>query len=278
MSRHALIALCATLIALLAASCSGIEPEYPVDEEGNRIPTPPPAERWLRIASIEPATSPTAISLRPTLAARFDQYIDPDSFVSFSAVGLRSGGIAASGSLTYQMTYRRMVWRPYSSLIDGIEYDFALTLLGLYSVTGSPRLPSDQPQLYLLATSEQGATTGRRDQPPTDPVYWPEVLDLLTEKGCYTCHGDEERWPLLHDLSYEALLHRPSDEVDFPLVRPFDAPRSYLMHKLLPDYPIRRHTVQPPPWAPEPYNQPLSRDEIWVVERFIEGGALQAPD
>ncbi len=69
------------------------------------------------------------------------------------------------------------------------------------------------------------------------------------------------------------LIGQPStQQPDLLLVQPFDPERSYLMHKLLWDYPLREGTAQPTPWDG---GAPLPEQDLRLIERWIRGGALR---
>ena len=61
-----------------------------------------------------------------------------------------------------------------------------------------------------------------------------------------------------------------ADEVDEVIVIRYDAADSYLMHKIIPDYPLRRYGVQPPTWSDA---EPLTANEIALIEDWIRVGA-----
>lgn len=272
--------LAAPLLALILAGCFGqIEPEPLVDDDGNIIPVPGPYEDWLRIVEISPKPGPNIrLEARPTFAIRFNQYLDDDSFKSYQTASLRSGGLGIGGTQTYMMTTKTLLWEARSDLEPGFEYTFQVGLGGLRSVTDSPRIPEEQvSRIYLAEDADEIPEDGEVLEVVThalelsrDPVAFEEVADLFDEKGCYTCHG-QAQWPFLTDLTREGLVGARSTQRDLFLVRPSDPTDSYLMHKLLPDYPVREGTVQPPPWSET--GPPLTTEELWLVERWIRGGA-----
>ena len=121
--------------------------------------------------------------------------------------------------------------------------------------------------------SRRTSSTPSRDASAADPssypsTSWSAVRQIIDER-CADCHGDED-WPKLNPLTRESLVGRSSDQLNEPLVRPYDPPDSYLMHKLLWDYPVRQGEPQPPAWAG---GKQLPRDELLTIEGWIAAGA-----
>ncbi|MGM0556367.1 MAG: hypothetical protein ACQEVA_08330 [Myxococcota bacterium] len=249
------------LLCASAASCGEIEQTPPTDADGEVIPVPEPFDSWLEIASIAPESD--SISPNPTLVITFSDYLEDDRMRSFDFGELRSGGRRTLGAATYVMTDKAVIWRPYGELEAGMKYDFEV-LLDLRSYTDAPPMPSGLgTRTYLV--EEDGPTA---DAPDLPSPGWAEVDDIL-ERRCGECHRDPRR--RLNPLTHESLVGRRSDQVDRYLVRPGDAPDSYLMHKLLWDYEDIEYTHQPPPWQENA--EQLPREELLVIERWIENGA-----
>lgn len=268
------LALSASTLCLWGASCSGqIEAQPPLDEEGEPIPIPQPYEPWLLVREVAPQASgeQTRLALRPTIAVTFNQYLEDESFRSYGVARMGSGGIGASGSTEYRMTTKRIIWRARADLREDFEYTFTLGLENLRSVTASPPLPGATLSRVYIAASAEDEGESWEDALSDEPVSWGEVEQLFEQRGCYSCHG-QPRWSKLGALTPEALVGIKSSQRDLQLVRPGDPTDSYLMHKLLPDYPVREGTVQPPPWG-EGETQVLTREELWLVERWIRAGA-----
>lgn len=261
-----------TLALLYATACGGrIEREPLLDEDGKKIPTPPPLEQWLQIESITP-TGGTSLSTSPTFLIRLNQYLQEDSARSYAVVSLQTGGRGVGGAYTPIMTERALLWSPNNPLRDGFEYTLTVSGEGLESVTGAPTPPSYSTSVTFLAEEMVTPNEVTSLDLALEPG-WGEVEALFEQKGCYTCHG-EASWHELNPLTYNALVGKKSAQSDLYLVRFKDPVNSYLMHKLLPDYPIRRGTAQPPEWAEMPAsNEPLTKDELWLVERWIRRGA-----
>lgn len=246
-----------SLVCLTA--CGEIEPDPPVDDDDEPIEMPDPLEEWLFFESFYPDEE---ISTQPTIEIEFNQYLAPDSFNSFGAARLQSGGLTSFGRVDYRMTRKTLLFRTNSSIEPDLTYQLSWNTSDIESVVGSPlhpgaTLPSYEARADLEATP-----------PLTRPsVSWSEV-DELFEAHCNDCHG-EPSWDL-PELTRDGLVGRRSEQIDAMLVEPFYPARSYLMHKILPDYPIRRFTEQPPPYSEQ---EPLSTGDIERIEHWIAAGA-----
>lgn len=244
---------------LLALACGQIDPPPPVDDDGDPIPLPDPLDEWLQFSAFEPEEE---LSIRPTIAITFNAYLDPTTFNSYATARLVSRDLAYPGRIDYRITRRQILFRPNSNLEPDLRYELIWTADNIESVTGSP--------LHPLAGLPEFETD---DELPTSPplerpeVSWQEV-EALFDAHCNDCHSDPD-WQL-PELTPESLVGRRSQQVDSLLVEPFHPARSYLMHKILPDYPVRRFTVQPPPWSDR---SPLSTDDIERIEHWIANGA-----
>ena len=258
-------ALLALLLAA-AAGCADIEPEPPLDEEGEPIAMPQAYDSFLVVTDVDPGGE-QPLAPRPRITLTFSDYLDDDSFLPFALVSLTSGGLRAQGLVYYRMAYRQLVFEPFAPLATGLRYRLALETGALTSATGAPYLPTEAAEQVWIV--EDGAEAPELSEEPD--AGW-EAVRALFRQRCDGCHGDPQ-WQLV-PLTHQALLQK-SKQVDRYLVRPFDPADSYLMHKILPGYADRRFTAQPPPWHES--SQPLGLDEIWLVERWIRDGA-RGPD
>ncbi|MBA2663251.1 MAG: hypothetical protein H0U74_13240 [Bradymonadaceae bacterium] len=245
-----------------ALGCGGsIEPEGPVDADGEPIALPGAYETWLQIRRMTPGAG--AISAQPMLELEFTDYLNPDTYLSFNLVALQSGGIVARGDAEYIMSTKTVRWTPRRALEPGFHYTVLLAAEDVRSVTASPLLLSPDSPRYVV-----DETLNPTPHPTRPEGRWAQV-EAIFEARCASCHRDPQ-WQL-NPLTFESLVGKRSAQSEHLVVRPYDAPASYLMHKILPDYPLRRFTVQPPPWAPD--NDPLSREELQLVESWIRFGA-----
>lgn len=246
---------------MIAVGCGSIEPAGPLDEDGEPIPLPGPYDTWLQIRGISPPGG--LLPLRPTLELAFTDYLDPLTYTTYGVIALQSGGIVVPGTVEYSMTDRTMRWTARQDLEPGFEYRLVLVEQDIFSMTGAPFLPPQRLPRFV-ADAE-----GTLEPAPTPlAVTWSEIEPIFEAK-CNTCHSDPQ-WALPR-MSREVLIDTRSEQVDAMLVRPFDPTRSYLMHKVLPDYPRRRFTVQPPPWYDE--GSPLTTEELRRIEAWIRQGA-----
>ncbi len=253
------------LVAFFALSaCGEIEPEPPVDDEGEPIPVPAPYDHWLEITAISPAPGDD-LATRPTFAVTFNDYIDDDSFRSYAFGVLSSGGIVERGEAKYIMTDKTVTWRTWGALEPGLIYRFQTTG-SVESATGSPLLQPAQWPKYVA----------NEEVDSIDPVElpnarWDDVAPIFESK-CASCHQDPQ-WGL-NPLTFESLEGAKSQQTDLYLVRPRDPADSYLMRKLLWDYADIEFVHQPPKWAG---GEQLSREELLTVEGWIAGGARPSP-
>ena len=243
------------------------------------IAQPPYGERWLQIEAIEPEPSAAAstLSAEPTFLVRFNQYIQEDSFPSYGVISLATGGRGVSGTLEPVMSERALLWRPRGELRDGFEYTLRVDATSLQSVTGAPTPPDAISELvFRVDASLAPEQPLPQESTGSAPARWAHVREVFEARGCYTCHG-ESSWMRLNALEYEDLIGIRAADMEIDLVRFKDPARSYLMHKILPDYPVRRGTVQPPPWAvaQDARLSALSAEEIALVERWIRAGSAR---
>ncbi len=242
------------------AACTPVDPEGPVDEDGDPLPLPGPYDTFLEIESITPGQGDT-LGPRPWLAVRFNAYLDDDSFRSFGTMQLQAGGIRQRGEVRYVMTDRTLYWRPYADLRDGFVYALDLTLEGTESVTGAPLLEPTELPTYTADATAESAPFGRVDE----PVTYDDVAEVF-EARCASCHGSDD-WPYLLTLDRESLLTTTQPNLGRVMVRAGDPADSYLMHKILEDYPDRLNGPCPPTWSEDP--EPLTPEQTWLIERWI---------
>lgn len=250
----------AILVAVAAFGCGELEPEPPVDGDGEPIDVPAPMEEWLFFSDVRPAET---LSVEPTIEFEFNEYVAPDTFSTLGAVRLVSGGLEWSGRVDYRMSRKTVVFEPTRPLEPGLRYHLRWNADDVRSVTGSPLHP-----LALLPTYTVDEDSDSEVAPLARPeVVWEDVEPIF-EHHCSGCHGDDA-WQL-PPMERDALVRTRSEQVDYRLVEPYHPARSYLMHKILPDYPERRFTHQPPPYSDAP---PLSDEDIERIEHWIAGGA-----
>ncbi|MFP4599818.1 MAG: Ig-like domain-containing protein [Persicimonas sp.] len=257
-----LVALSVLVAVSTASGCVEIEPDPPLDDEGEPLALPGPHDRWLEVTSISPSGKDLALS--PRVAVTFNDYIDDDSFRSYTFASLTSGGLSASGFADYVMTDKTVIWRPYGELEPDFLYTFGISE-EIVSATGSPLLlPAEWPTYVTREDAEQPAFAELPD------ARFDEVEPIF-EAHCVECHRDEDSG--LNPLTYDSLMGTRSTQTSLYLVRPGDPADSYLMRKLLWDYPDIEFTHQPPPWVDGA--KELAREDLLTIEGWIASGAGQ---
>lgn len=256
MKRILCTALCAAVAAVAAAACVDIES----DDDDERSEAPPPGEDGLDIDSIDPDSDEIAPS--SPIVFYLSDYLEEDSFASFEFAWLSSGGLTVAGEASYRMVDRAVVWQPYGELDEGLTYEVGVDGQ-LESATGAPFAPPDTWPRYTAVED-----AARADAPDLPDARWEDV-EPIVDDACAECHADPD-WGL-NPLTYDSLVGRPSEQTERTLVRPGDPADSYLMHKLLWDYPQIRFTHQPPPWHEGA--EPLSDQKLRVIEGWIRSGA-----
>lgn len=238
------------------AACGAIDPEPATDPDGKPIPVPPAGESWLTVQEILPAAGD--IPPRPVVSIRMSNYIDDDRLVDIDVVSLASGGRRAFGRTSWDMQSRTLTWRPSAPLTPGLEYDLVLNTSRFQSVTGAPLWNAPRVRWKVDADLESPTIAERRGS------SWGQVEAVLARK-CWSCHQDPQ-WQL-NPLTVESMVGERAKDVDAFLVLPRDPDDSYLIHKVLPDYPLIRWDIQPPAWSGA---QPLEPGEIQVFIDWIE--------
>lgn len=201
------------------------------------------------------------VALNQPFSVRFNQYLDADSFEYFNAFEINSGGVPAWGIARYRLTDRTLTFYPTVDMLPRLVYTASINPDTVRSLSGEA-LP------YELAirfqTAESGTVSQDRRIAPTS--FAEEVAPIL--ESCRSCHREGAT---IGSLTYDDLVGRESAQIEERLlVRPFAPADSYLLQKVLPDYPDRRLEQMPPSWAAE---LPLSLEEIGRIERWIAGGA-----
>lgn len=237
-----------TLVALLLIGCVANEPVDFYDRD-------------LSVREVYPNPEHGTVPRNAQITVRFNAYLDPEPLTYFNALTLDSGGVRASDRAVYEMVGKRATIITRRDLEAEIFYDLGFNDEVLRSVTGRPYAG---PRSIRFEVGDF-----RVAQPSAAPIpTWTQVAPIL--EPCGECHDDPE-W-MLPRLTREAMAGVPSAQrPELWIVKPGDPARSYLMHKILWDYPVRDGTAQPPAWAG--FDQ-LSIAEQETLERWIQGGAL----
>ena len=214
----------------------------------------------LLVERSEPGANSTDIPLNPPIRFYFNQYLDTAPLRYWNMVSVRSKGIYAGGRAYYDMVDRRIRFELYRPLDHHLKYTITLNDEVIRSVDGTALDPVE-------INVQTGGGLVEHPQRKPYPTYEQRMASLF-EQGC-SCHGEPQRQ--LPALTHESLLSTWSSQLpDRRLVQPFDAPNSYLMHKVLWDYPIREGQPMPPPWSG---GEQLQRDKLRLIERWIRSGA-----
>lgn len=218
----------------------------------------------------------------PPLWFGFDQYLDPALILFHDTLSLTSGGVSFTVRAHYDMLNKRIVGRLTRPLEPGLAYTFTLKPDNIKTLYGAV--------LEFKPIVEFKVAADSPDPQEPSPEYtptWSQDIAPIFEASCAPCHtpsevGDTRTFDI-PDLSYASLVQKPSQQrASQLLVRPLEPGRSYLMHKILADYPVRRGSAMPPPWttsARSPSGQPvaykpLTQEELRLIELWIFAGAL----
>lgn len=245
------------LSAAFLLACGPVDPEPP--EGVTTVPMPGPYDDWLTVEDVQPDGGD--VGRRPEIRLQFDTYLEEDRLLDYGVASLESGGLRISGRVEYEMAARTLVFRPLRDLVPDLTYRLVLRADYLRSVTGAPL---GEVELPSFVSSDEDATTESAETPR---IGW-EQVDAILERKCRSCHADPQ-WGL-NPLTRASLVGARSEQTDAVLVAPYDPGDSYLMHKILPDYPLRRFTIQPPPWSRA---DPLTTSERRAIEVWIRNGA-----
>ncbi len=223
-------------LAVILACCLGCAPD-------GEAPS-------LSVVEVEPPAGtehPADLPLR----IRFDRYLDPETVADSAAV--RSSDVYFSIRAAYDPVDRALLVVPVIQLRVGLEYVLELDPERLRGLEGE-RL--DAP---FEAVFRAGLPAGEGAPPPVD--FEADLAPAL-EAAC-DCHGPEPA--AFPPLTPEALLEVPSRrQPERTLVVPGDAPNSYLLQRVLVDYPGVRG-------APMPVEGPLPDDVLRDLVSWIEG-------
>lgn len=260
MSRHghAAAILASIALCLLLAGC-GVIGSTGQETTKQEKKSPGPFDTWLTVESMQPAAK--TLSPRPTLRIHFNEYLEDDSFKTYNTGSFSSGALQWGGWGDYVMTDKVLEWSARSTIPAGLDVDFQLSD-AFESVTGAPIRTDDKLGEFVISGD---VPTPDSTKPPAPD--WSEVRSIF-ERHCTECHG-APTWEL-NPLTRESLVGERSEQVDRFLVRPYDPADSYLMQKILWDYPERRFEPQPPPWAG---GEELPRRSLITIERWIAAGA-----
>ncbi|MFT6627307.1 MAG: hypothetical protein ACJA1R_000563 [Flavobacteriales bacterium] len=213
---------------------------------------PPPSVR-----NLSPNNGVTITNTRPVITLTVDEYIDPES-VTTGSLRLRAGSTTAFGRTRLDPLDQTLLLTLTSALTPGLTYEVELAP----NVTG---FGTDAVQLQDWSFTVASAAQEVEATADTRPTWEADIQPLLHE-AC-GCHEE--------DSSPPPRLTRGLLELDDAVARsrryvaPGDPSRSYLLHKVLPDYPDRFGTVMPPPWSDQPA---LTAQQVRLISDWISAG------
>ena len=165
------------------------------------------------------------------LKVTFDDYLDPES-IRQTEVVVKSGAETATLNLGYDPVDRALLIIPRVGLRAGIGYEAFVSAEHLRSLSGNPL--GDDIRWTFRAE-------GPRSQPEYQAIDFETDIRPIFDMSC-GCHGPEPK--MFPELRPDALIRTSSArQPDRKLIVPGQPLESYLVQRLLPDYPA----VQGPP-------------------------------
>ncbi len=241
------------LALLLATGC-----ELELDPEA------PPESAPFGVTATNVAVDVTGVPRDQTFTLTFNRYLDPSSFRYFDIMSLRSGGLRTPGFARYRVTTRSLTFYPTRLMEPELIHQLVVDTEILRSLEGEA-IEGELALRFQTGTESESDAPG----PRIEPVSFAADVEPLFQAGC-SCHYDR---PALVPLTYERLVGQRSEQMrGRALVEPFDPARSYLLQKLLADYPDRRFDRMPPAWSDE---EPLGQAALERIEDWIETGARE---
>jgi hypothetical protein len=194
----------------------------------------------------------------PELRVSFRSFLDPDTLPPGGEVELRSGSRVVAVRARWDILDRAVIATPVDPLVPGLRYEWTFSPEETLLLGGWP-ISSPEPRSFTVSPT---ATDAPRDgaAPPT----FDELVPVF-EEHC-GCHYDGT--PPVLDRSVVGA--RSAVLPERWLVRPWEPAQSYLVQKLLPQYPDRFGTVMPPPWDGA---EPLDPEALRAVIDWIAAGA-----
>lgn len=200
------------------------------------------------------------VPVNQPLVLTFSEYLDANSFEYFNALDVRSGSIRGRGRTRYSAVDKSLTFFPTRAMRPGLIYTLTVSPENVRSVFGEELL------VDFSVRFETGDLSVDQERRITSLSFERDITPIF-EAGC-SCHQQD---PSLASLRYGDLVGVASSQLgDRLLVLPFEPADSYLLQKLLPDYPNRLLEPMPPSWSSGPE---LSLADLRAVEHWIAGGA-----
>lgn len=207
----------------------------------------------LEVVGSSPRAGGTLPADRP-IRIFFDGYLTPGTDWSRLA-RLTSADLEVSARVTYDPVARALVVVPQLDLRPGLAYTVTVAGEGLRSVDGR-EVEEEEFQVGFVAGPPSPGRPSRREVD-----FATEIAPVFAER-C-GCHGPEP--DVYPPLTPEALIDQPSQrQPERTLVVPGDALRSYLVQRLLDEYPGVHGLPMPP-------DAPLREAELRRVVSWVEG-------
>ena len=266
--------LCIFLCVLGASACSVERDEVP--RAGQCLP--------FELAAVTPPDEAVGVAPDVAVVYTFTDFPEPDTAINEN-FGIFSGPYYYTAHESVDLIGRAITFQPTSPLPRGIGFTIAMSAR-VTSLRGCPlaRPPAGSsgvvPSSYFFSfrTVEPNVTLPPSPTPPA-PGTFAQVLDVMAARcaGCHvpvpgsTAAGVCSTAPaggvsLCAREAYDSIVGVTSRQVSrLAIVAPRDAPRSYLLRKLLGAPPTTGHRGPP--------GNVITDDELRVIQSWIEAGA-----
>ncbi len=222
---------------------------------------------------VDPAPFDTVVAVNPQLALRFDRHLDPFQVDPLAAVRLTTGRRRVELDAWWDPVDRALYATPTEPLKPGVRY-----VLEVVAPSALPDLGGRTPDAALVEALRTPFTVDpagvERDSPAPDldesnPESEFRRLVISGPGSCTICHTTGSSYPgaelALDDLA--ALVNRPALTAPArTLVIPGQPERSYLLHKLLDDYPDIGGLPMPlgMGMSPDDRRSALRATQLWI--------------
>lgn len=222
-------------------------------------PGPVVPEPMLFPVAVSPAGD-EPVAVNQTFSITFNTYVDEAPLTYYNVAALSSGGVRAFGPTRWSMVDKSLILQTSRDMEPELLWQLDLNPEVLFSVTGQPYAGPTTVTFYV------GEDREVRTEETSVPT-WSDVEPILGP--CNDCHAAPQ-WQLT-PITPAGMVGVASAQVEHrQIVEAYEPSRSYLMFKLLADYPLREGEHQPPAFSDM---SALSADELRLVEGWIRAGA-----